>query len=486
MHARHRYRTINPINPRPPIPTTGSAHATGGRDGEEEVFPQVPRAISPVILIPGITASVLHDEYELPPEAVWTTALRRRYERITLHPLTLRSADHPPYELRGPARVAPRGPFPLIYEDLVEELRDGLSEDHGGPVPVFPFGYDWRMPLDHTEQLLAAFVDEVIERTLLLPHYRSDPDYPDHPTVSLIGHSMGGLVIAGYIQRHTAGRVDRVVTLASPFRGSYEAVLKLATGTGDFGDDSGKARERRMARLTPALYHLLPSFGGLNADNGLATDLFQPDTWQPNVARTIEQQVSAWGVSGPDLLRAILDQARAHRDRISSLRLHGPRDPHRSDPPRHRFTTDHWLAIAGADCETRVGLRIESDENGEPRFVLRSSERRNHWDSRDAGPTTRRQTGDGTVPLDAAIPPFLDDSRLVCVTPGDFGYWELRDRALASLAGFHGLLPKMNMLHRLILRFLLGKADPYRSTWGRRLPGAEAWNPPLAPLREKE
>ena len=443
----------------------------------------MPNTISPVILVPGITASVLHDEYELPPEAVWTTALKRRYERITLHPLTLQS-EHPPYELREPARVAPRGPFPLIYEDLIEELRDGLSEDQPGPVPVFPFGYDWRMPLDHTEAQLAAFVDEVIERTLLLPHYRNDSGYRGHPTVSLIGHSMGGLVIAGYIQRHTGRRVHKVVTLASPFRGSYEAVLKLATGTGDFGDDSGKARERRMARLTPALYHLLPSFGGLDTDDGLRTDIFHPDAWQPSVVRTIEQQVSSWGVSGPDLFRAMLDQARAYQNRISALQLRDPHDPGDPDPPPHELTGEQWLAIAGVDCETRVGLRVECDETGAPRFLLRSAERRNDWDA-DANPTTRRHTGDGTVPLAAAIPPFLEESRLVCATPGDFGYWELRDRALSRFAGLHGLLPKMNMLHRLILRFLLEKGDAYGSTWGRRLPGVEVWNPPLEPLREK-
>ncbi len=451
----------------------------------------MPRTISPVILVPGITASVLHDEYELPPEAVWTTALKRRYERVTLHPLTLNSTDRPPYELHEPARVAPRGPFPLIYEDLIEELRDGLSEDQPGPVPVFPFGYDWRMPLDHTEQLLAAFVDEVIDRTLLLPHYRNDSGYRDHPAVSLIGHSMGGLVIAGYIQRHSGRRVDRVVTIASPFRGSYEAVLKLTTGTGDFGDDSGKARERRMARLTPALYHLLPGFGGVDADDGLETDLFHPDAWQPGVVRTIERQVSDWNVAGTDLFRAMLDQARAHRDRISTLQLrdpddagnpHGPTDP---NPPSRHLTPDHWLAIAGVDCETRVGLRILRDKNGKPQFHLRSAERLNRWSDRDAVPTANRLTGDGTVALTAAIPPFLDESRLVCVTPGDFGYWELRDRALTRFAGFHGLMPKMNMLHRLILRFLQEKGDPYGSTWGRRLPGVVSWNPPLAPLREK-
>ena len=44
----------------------------------------------------------------------------------------------------------------------------------------------------------------------------------------------------------------------------------------------------------------------------------------------------------------------------------------------------------------------------------------------------------------------------------------------------------MNMVHRMILRFLLGKDDPYGNTWGRRFPGvAEGeWQPPL-PLAGK-
>lgn len=398
----------------------------------------MPNPISPVILVPGITASVLHDEYEMPPEAVWSTVLKRRHERITLHPEDQR------YEFREPARVVHGGPFALVYEDLVEELRDGLADDAGTPIPVFPFGYDWRMPLDHTEERLAAFVDEVIDRTLLMRPYRQADTYREHPRVTLIGHSMGGLIIAGYIQRHSGARVDKVVTLATPFQGSYEAVLKVATGTADLGDDSGNARERRMARLTPALYHLLPDFGELDAaDDELATDLFRADAWQPSVVRSIEAQVNGWDVSGRDLFHTMLDQARAHRDRISSLRLSEPADA-RSHPGQ--VARNDWLAIAGADCKTRVGMRIERDEGGAPRFDLRSDERRNDWDPERGG--DRRDTGDGTVPLRGAIPPFIDESSVVCVTPGDFGYWELRDRVLSGMAGFHGLIPKMNMLHR--------------------------------------
>ncbi|MCK4485881.1 MAG: hypothetical protein KAU38_03860 [Desulfobacterales bacterium] len=53
------------------------------------------------------------------------------------------------------------------------------------------FEYDWRQDCTLTADLLDRFVDEVIARTKLLPHYR-DEDF----RVDLVGHSMGGLIIA--------------------------------------------------------------------------------------------------------------------------------------------------------------------------------------------------------------------------------------------------------------------------------------------------
>lgn len=450
-------------------------------------------AVSPVIVIPGITASDLFDQYELPPEAVWTTMRNKRHDRITLHPADQR------YELLEPARVEPGGPFPLGYGELVEELRDGLAEDQAGPVPVYPFGYDWRMPLDLTEARLDAFIREVIDRTLLMPLYRGDPDFAASPTVTLIGHSMGGLIIAGYLERYSAALVHKVVTLATPFQGSWEAVLKVATGTADLGDDSGKARERHAARMTPALYHLLPSYagpdaddddplpGGLIVDEGLEENLFNPAAWQPSILRTIERKVRGWDVNGADLFADMLGAAEAHRDRVGDLQLAAGAPAGSGDTGgdgSSLLPVDRWLAIVGADAKTRVGLRVRRANDDTPRFDLRSADRQNLWGSSDDA--DRLNTGDGTVPLAGSVAPFLRESRLVCVTPDDFGYWELKDRTLTRLAGFHGLIPSINMVHRLILRFLLDKDDPYGNTWGRRFPGVAAaeWQPPLA-LREK-
>ncbi len=434
--------------------------------------------ISPVIVIPGITASDLHDEYGIPPEAVWTTLRTKSYDRIALHPQDSR------YELHGPARIAPRGPFPMAYAELIEELRDGLTEEAGDVVPVFPFGYDWRMALDRTEERLASFLDEVVQRTLLLRHYRDNAAYAAAPTVSLIGHSMGGLLIAGYLERHGAARIDRVVTLGTPFQGSHEAILKLTTGTSDLDDNPGASRERRAARLMPALYHLLPSFpGALRVDEGMTADIFDPRAWQPSVVRTIDAHLRDWEIGGETLFREMLETARAYRDRVAGLRLRptGPADSTHADPTL--LATGDWLAIVGVDAETRIALRIRRDPEGAPRFDLRSEERHNAWEHDN--PAVRRSTGDGTVPLAGAIPPFMDEGRLVCVRPCDFGYWELRDRTLAGSSGLHSALPRMNLVHRLALHFLAGKDDRYGNIWGRRVPGVATWEPPL-PLAEKD
>ena len=156
------------------------------------------------------------------------------------------------YELREPARVVSGDLFDIPYKEFIEELRDNLTEDEDEPVPVFPFPYDWRQPLRLTEKELGHFIDEVIERTKLLPHYHKDC-YGKQPKVNLVGHSMGGLIIAGYIATSGSEKVHKVASLGSPFRGSPEVVDRITTG-------GSSSRERTSARITPALYHLLPEY----------------------------------------------------------------------------------------------------------------------------------------------------------------------------------------------------------------------------------
>jgi hypothetical protein len=307
--------------------------------------------------------------------------------------------------------------------------------------------------------------------------------------VTLMGHSMGGLLIAGYLEH--AGKnapVRKVVTIASPFRGSIEPIVKIATGIGNFGEDQGSSREREAARLTPSLYQLLPSFKNAVTDGGgNALDIYAVDTWQASVVDTLASFIRSHGLdpTAPrekalSLFKRLLDDARAHRNRIDGLKL--------ANTP---LKEDDWLCLVGIGARTRVEIKVES-ARGRNAFAINSDLRIGAADlatpAAVAAPALQSEkTGDGTVPFLGAAPGFLPREKLVCVVPKDFGFWELQDKTFAALAGFHGILPNMNMLIRMIVRFLTESPDTRGNTWGRRAPGVAegAWSPPLD-LREEE
>ena len=260
-----------------------------------------------------------------------------------------------------------------------------------------------------------------------------------------------------------------------------------------------------MARLTPALYHLLPRFkGAVTSDPGLGVDLFRASAWQPSVVRTIAEQLRVWGVDGAgkttdELVPAatarfqeLLDQASAHRARLGKMSLTSV-----------GMTREDWLAVVGVGEETRVHLHIEKDPFGQPWFALDSTHRKNGYPdgTRDEhGFITARpvDTGDGTVPYEAAVPPFLGADNLVCLADDDFGYWELRDKWMEHGVGsanvsLHSMLPAMNVVEKLVVCHLKGEAGApgptHPGVWGRRAPDVAAdapWRPPLAGLREKK
>ena len=432
----------------------------------------------PVIVVPGITAAYLDDQYALPPETIWSV-LSKDYKRASLHPDAPLLPDRQQFEAIEPALVRPGQLFEIAYKELIEELRFNLRDKEDEPVPVYPFGYDWRQPVELSARELGRLVDEVIERTKLMRHY-DRAGYAGDPKVNLVGHSMGGLVIAHYLdQARQNARVDRVVSLATPFRGSFEAVIKVATGTAGLGTSVPSSREREAARVTPALYHLFPDIPGAVevGDPAIPSDLFDSAAWQPSIVETMKEYIRLYARKpgnsteqmrqARELFARLLAAAKAGRARLNAF-----------DLAAAGLSDDRWLCIVGVDSETRVKLEI-GKRGASPEFVFRSEHRKNEWGNADAG--ERVATGDGTVPLLGALPSFLRREQIVCVRPDDFGYWEIADKVALAVAGFHGIVPNMNMLHRLIVRYFKNKTDSRQNTWGRQLPGVAraAWKPPL-------
>ena len=397
---------------------------------------------------------------------------------MALHPDDLR------YERDEPARVTPDEIFSIPYGELVKELRHELTRRSDEPTPVYPFVYDWRQPLAAAELELEAFLGEVVARTRLLRHY-DKRGYAAAPAVDLVAHSMGGLVVAGMLERAAAaGRrlpVGKVASLGAPFRGSLEAVLKVTTGLAALGDTAQSSSEREVARLTPALYYLLPSFAGaLEVAPGLSRTLYDPDLWQPSVVETLAEYVRLHGLQrqdrhqqAADLFRGILRDARAHRERLERFRLAAA-----------GLADDAWLCIVGTGEQTRVRLAIES-QRGKPRFHLAGKDRVNGWN--EGTPDRRVLTGDGTVPYLGARCAFVPVEKLVCVTPRHLGYWEIGDRLLQPFAGFHAVLPKLNLVHRLVAAHLSGRAGgDLRARPAPDLPAGARWDPPVRGLRDDE
>ena len=144
------------------------------------------------------------------------------------------------------------------------------------------------------------------------------------------------------------------------------------------------------------------------------------EAWQPNVIETLTSFVKRHGLDpgdpqeqALDLFKHLLGEARSHRQRIESFTL-GDAGLDETD----------WLCVAGIGSKTRVGLEVGHDEQGRVRFVVDSKLRRNEG----------IETGDGTVPLLGALSRFIPPERVVCISPDDYGYWEIQAKTTEALA----------------------------------------------------
>jgi pimeloyl-ACP methyl ester carboxylesterase len=451
----------------------------------------------PVILVHAITGSVLRDEYPLSPEPVWDPGVFaiEAFDRIAIHPESSSAPEKPLYEVLGPSRVTPSHAVGLIYGQLVELLRKDLPERGEDKVPAYVFAYDWRQDIRLTAARLGEFITEVIDRANLLRRYAGRCR-----AVDLVGHSMGGLVIAACLVggRHltSSGRpqVRRVVTLGTPYLGSVDAIAKFATGESEI---VGQRRhtEREIARLTPAVYQLLPVYERAFYDTltHRSLDLFDPDNWQPSIVDSIANSIRE------STTRVELRQAGAAGDalrqtaavRILEKRLKACQDLHQLvdglDPDHLLLEANAWLPLVGIDAKTRfaAGLSERTDPNTQRTrkefdFLITDSDydggNRNVAPFRDF----RLRLGDGVVPLDGAVPKWIKRERVVCVARRDFGgLFHLEDAFVRKFTSLHVTLPLMSLAQRWVLSFLKGRR--WGELWGRPLPDVAKsdWRSPV-------
>jgi len=370
---------------------------------------------NPVIIVHGIQGSWLKDEYpvDYQDSILWTGILKRDFGSLHLHPLDATVDAEPRRMVRAHQAV------PLIYESLVEEIRAELREEH--PY-IYVFTYDWRKDNRAAAAELGAFVDRVLHVAGVHESGKKPPGTPPKK-VTLIGHSMGGLVIKWYATRilgpaRASRTIDQIITLATPYRGSLKAVEALLPGARNlFGMENQKSM-RHAARTMPGVYQLLPSWpeAVVRISDGKPLDVFDAKNWQKNLLDSLRERFD-----GPQFFTKMLADAKAFTSVAS--------EPWPKPLTRRVYTavgieTKTWWQVA-VDTASDNFFHFDKvvEDSGDPHFL----------------------GGDGTVHTvsslrDELSPPHVRRDQ-----------WELKD----TLAGHHANMPN----HGGVQDWVLGLLD---------------------------
>lgn len=230
----------------------------------------------PIIFIPGIMGSRLHNYEDGEEQEIWVNPLKILQNAIPIinHPLDVLRLDsngidpakeEPAYETvhvkEGISGLVTKVDFgvgefigKIIKHEPYEYFINHFTEDLGYQLEqdIWVFPYDWRKDLTTSATELGKLVDKVRSQT-------------GTSQVYLIAHSMGGLVAREYISEPTqASNIRRAIILGTPFLGTPEAYEVLRVGKcliklPIIGCLLNESITQALSPNFPAFYQLMPS-----------------------------------------------------------------------------------------------------------------------------------------------------------------------------------------------------------------------------------
>jgi pimeloyl-ACP methyl ester carboxylesterase len=225
--------------------------------------PKLPRSPDAIIFLPGIMGSTLVDEKG---DVVWGMSISLLARQLLLRNALSRIAlprDLKDDGIRASGLLALPVSLPLLtsiepYSRLMIRLQASATK----PSAVLAFPYDWRRSIVEA----ASALSDVAEKHLLrwtaeweaLP--AEDREGMEAPRLTLVAHSMGGLV-ARWFAEVGGGReiVRQIITLGTPFAGSLKVVRALATGEYLPGGLFANALQATV-RSFPGAHELIPQY----------------------------------------------------------------------------------------------------------------------------------------------------------------------------------------------------------------------------------
>lgn len=226
-----------------------------------------------IIFLPGLTGSLLEDVGS-GAEVLWVNPLAF----LSGHLNHLDMTDDGTKDVTPGVRVEATKPIWIVYAKLILALQQNYE--------IYSFPYDWRRTPGHAALKLKGFIDDKIAGS-------------PRKQVTLVGHSMGGLVATDYLvgdatKAHAAKNVKRVITLGTPFRGALEALIMLARGDDPKMQIAKKLNRAndpiKMLRSFPGMYTVLPAPNDLYPDWRPIPDL---DIWDPQTWKSSNLTVNA-------------------------------------------------------------------------------------------------------------------------------------------------------------------------------------------------
>lgn len=189
------------------------------------------------------------------------------------------------------------------YNDMINAL--------SGAYNVVPFPYDWRISVKQTAERLAAAIEAKLDEL--------EKSVAGGLPVSLVAHSMGGMVVRALIRFHESTwkrlcshKEARVIMLGTPTRGSHAMAMVLT------GQD-GLMRRLAMLDFQHDLAELLAIVGEYpGVAELLPEELLDPAKWR-------ELRNGAENVAWTPPADAILEAAKKTRDEIDGVALDGER-----------------------------------------------------------------------------------------------------------------------------------------------------------------
>lgn len=177
------------------------------------------------------------------------------------------------------------------YVSLIEDLEKWGFHEANGTLKVFP--YDWRRSNALSAQRLADLLDSIVAA------------HPPGSRISLLGHSMGGLVARYYLEsgdfsgRPGMAAIKQLVTLGTPHRGAAVALAVVSGQERRLFLSADQAKRLSGDERYPSAYQLLPV-----RSEPFAWD-HTPGAGYPPVDIYSDKVSSALGLSGANLKSAL-------------------------------------------------------------------------------------------------------------------------------------------------------------------------------------